>query len=149
MPKRKPNKKKLQTERLPVSLPVTIDFRKLSKIADDVVPVVVQDANTLEVLVLAYMNEEALRATLETGILTLWSTSRGELWVKGKTSGNTFAAAGVRVNCENNSLLVLVEPQGKGMCHKNGPTGEPYRSCFYRDITTEGEILLETVRDGA
>jgi phosphoribosyl-AMP cyclohydrolase len=142
-------RKKPQTKQPPASLPIAIDFRKLGRVAGDVVPVVVQDANTLEVLVLAYMNEEALRATLEMGNLVLWSTSRNELWVKGATSGNTFAVAGVRVNCENNSLLVFVEPQGKGMCHKNDPKGVPYRSCFYRDVTTEGETILATVRNGA
>lgn len=86
---------------------------------------VVQDWNTGEVLMLAYMNELALARTRETGELHLWSRSRGELWHKGATSGNTQAVRALRVDCDGDALLALVEPAGPA-CH----TGE--RTCFYR-----------------
>jgi phosphoribosyl-AMP cyclohydrolase / phosphoribosyl-ATP pyrophosphohydrolase len=89
------------------------------------VPCIVQDAASGEVLTLAYMNELALRRTRETGELHLWSRSRDELWHKGATSGNTQAVRALRVDCDGDALLALVEPAGPA-CH----TGE--RTCFYR-----------------
>ena len=91
------------------------------------VPVVVQDAATHRVLMLAYMNEEALAKTFETGETWFWSRSRGELWHKGATSGNTQCVLSVSVDCDGDTLLVRVEPRGPA-CH----TGEP--SCFFRPI---------------
>jgi phosphoribosyl-ATP pyrophosphohydrolase/phosphoribosyl-AMP cyclohydrolase len=88
------------------------------------VPVVVQDWNTGEVLTLAYANELAVRRTRETGELHLWSRSRDELWHKGATSGNTQAVRALRVDCDGDALLALVEPAGPA-CH----TGE--RTCFF------------------
>ena len=88
------------------------------------VPVVVQDWSTGEVLTLAYANEEAIARTRETGELHLWSRSRGELWHKGATSGNTQAVRALRVDCDGDALLALVEPAGPA-CH----TGE--RTCFF------------------
>jgi phosphoribosyl-ATP pyrophosphohydrolase/phosphoribosyl-AMP cyclohydrolase len=101
------------------------------------VPCVVQDAGTGEVLTLAYMNELALRRTRETGELHLWSRSRDELWHKGATSGNTQAVRALRVDCDGDALLALVEPAGPA-CH----TGE--RTCFYRgelDSLSPHEVL--------
>jgi phosphoribosyl-AMP cyclohydrolase / phosphoribosyl-ATP pyrophosphohydrolase len=92
-------------------------------------PCVVQDWRTGEVLMLAYMNEEALRRTRTTGELYLWSRSRGELWHKGATSGNTQAVRALRVDCDGDALLALVEPAGPA-CH----TGQ--RTCFYRGELT-------------
>jgi phosphoribosyl-ATP pyrophosphohydrolase/phosphoribosyl-AMP cyclohydrolase len=89
------------------------------------VPCVVQDWNTGEVLTVAYTNELALRRTRETGELHLWSRSRDELWRKGATSGNTMAVRALRLDCDGDALLALVEPAGPA-CH----TGE--RSCFHR-----------------
>jgi phosphoribosyl-ATP pyrophosphohydrolase/phosphoribosyl-AMP cyclohydrolase len=89
------------------------------------VPCIVQDVTSGEVLTLAYMNELALRRTRETGELHLWSRSRDELWHKGATSGNTQAVRALRVDCDGDALLALVEPAGPA-CH----TGE--RTCFYR-----------------
>ncbi len=88
-------------------------------------PCVVQDWRTGEVLMLAYVNEESLRRTRATGELHLWSRSRGELWHKGATSGNTQAVRALRVDCDGDALLVLVEPAGPA-CH----TGQ--RTCFHR-----------------
>jgi phosphoribosyl-AMP cyclohydrolase / phosphoribosyl-ATP pyrophosphohydrolase len=89
------------------------------------VPCVIQDWRTGEVLTLAYMNAEALAATRRTGELHLWSRSRDELWHKGATSGNTQAVKAIRYDCDADALLALVEPAGPA-CH----TGE--RTCFHR-----------------
>jgi phosphoribosyl-ATP pyrophosphohydrolase/phosphoribosyl-AMP cyclohydrolase len=88
-------------------------------------PCIVQDWGSGEVLTLAYMNEEALRRTRATGELHLWSRSRAELWHKGATSGNTQAVRALRLDCDGDALLALVEPAGPA-CH----TGE--RTCFHR-----------------
>jgi len=114
-----------------------LDFTKLVKVAQtgaDVLPVVVQDADSLEVLILAYANEIALQKTIETGIASFWSTSRNRLWVKGETSGDTLEVVDIRVNCEQNSLLFLVRPQGEGACHTKGCDGKARRSCYYRSL---------------
>jgi phosphoribosyl-AMP cyclohydrolase / phosphoribosyl-ATP pyrophosphohydrolase len=89
------------------------------------VPCVIQDWRSGEVLTLAYMNAEALAATRRTGELHLWSRSRDELWRKGATSGNTQAVKEIRYDCDGDALLALVEPAGPA-CH----TGE--RTCFHR-----------------
>ncbi|HEY4897612.1 MAG TPA: bifunctional phosphoribosyl-AMP cyclohydrolase/phosphoribosyl-ATP diphosphatase HisIE [Solirubrobacteraceae bacterium] len=89
------------------------------------VPCVVQDWNTGEVLMLAYMNERALARTRETGKLHLWSRSRGEQWHKGATSGNVQTVRALRLDCDGDTVLALVEPAGPA-CH----TGE--RTCFHR-----------------
>jgi len=94
-------------------------------------PAIVQDATSGEVLMLAWMNRESLRRTLETGMATFWSRSRGELWVKGATSGNKQAVRAVRVDCDRDAILVRVDPEGPA-CH----TGA--RSCFLA-----GEPLLD------
>ena len=91
----------------------------------DLRPCIVQDARTGEVLTLAYMNDEALRRTRETGEIWFWSRSRQELWHKGETSGNTMRVRALRYDCDEDTLLALVEPAGPA-CH----TGE--RTCFYR-----------------
>jgi phosphoribosyl-AMP cyclohydrolase / phosphoribosyl-ATP pyrophosphohydrolase len=94
-------------------------------------PAIVQDAASGEVLMLAWMNRESLRQTLESGLATFWSRSRGELWVKGATSGNTQAVRAVRLDCDQDAILVRVDPAGPA-CH----TGA--RSCFLA-----GEPLLD------
>jgi phosphoribosyl-AMP cyclohydrolase / phosphoribosyl-ATP pyrophosphohydrolase len=99
--------------------------------AQGLAPAIVQDAGSGEVLMLAWMNRESLRRTLETGMATFWSRSRGELWVKGATSGNTQAVRAVRLDCDRDAILVRVDPAGPA-CH----TGA--RSCF-----VSGEPLLD------
>jgi len=91
------------------------------------VPAIVQDAKTLEVLMLAYMNAESLRRTLEERETWFWSRSRSELWHKGETSGNTQRLLEVRLDCDGDAIVALVEPAGPS-CH----TGA--RSCFYRQV---------------
>ena len=117
-----------------------LDFSKLKKIAateSDVLPVVVQDADSGEGLILAYANEKALHHTVESGMATFWSTSRNELWIKGKTSGDWLKIEEVRVNCEQNSLLYRVTPQGQGSCHTKGKDGKARSGCYYRKIDLE------------
>jgi phosphoribosyl-AMP cyclohydrolase / phosphoribosyl-ATP pyrophosphohydrolase len=89
------------------------------------IPAIVQDASTKDVLMLAYMNPESLQKTIETGETWFWSRSRQELWHKGATSGNTQKVVEIRYDCDGDTLLVLVEPAGPA-CH----TGK--MTCFYR-----------------
>jgi phosphoribosyl-ATP pyrophosphohydrolase/phosphoribosyl-AMP cyclohydrolase len=102
-----------------------VEITEITFDADGLVPVVIQDWRTGEVLTLAYANAEAIARTRETGELHLWSRSRNELWHKGATSGNTQAVKALRVDCDGDAVLALVEPAGPA-CH----TGE--RTCFFR-----------------
>lgn len=123
-----------------------LDFSKIAKIASvapDVVPVAVQHADTHEVILVAYTNERALKATLEKRNLVLWSTSRNELWEKGATSGETFELIDVRVNCEQNSLLYIVRPRRGNICHTKNEQGQP-RNCYYRRLNPD-TMLLENL----
>jgi phosphoribosyl-ATP pyrophosphohydrolase/phosphoribosyl-AMP cyclohydrolase len=97
------------------------------------VPAIVQDANTGQVLMLAYMNQASLERTLETGESWFWSRSRGELWHKGATSGNTQRLVEIRYDCDADTLLLRVEPAGPA-CH----TG--HQSCFYRSLPDQTEV---------
>ena len=94
------------------------------------IPAIVQHARSGEVLMLGYMNEQALRHTQETGFVTFWSRSRNELWQKGSTSGHVLRLIEMRQDCDGDALLVLAEPAGP-TCH----TGQP--SCFYRGLDGE------------
>lgn len=98
--------------------------------AKGLIPAIVQDADTKEVLMLAYMNAESLQLTLEKGETYFWSRSRRELWHKGGTSGNTQKVLKISVDCDADTLLILVQPQGPA-CH----TGQ--RTCFYRQLEEE------------
>ena len=116
-----------------------LDFDKLAKAArcGGVLPVAIQHADTGEVILVAYTNEHAFRLAVAERRLVLWSTSRNELWEKGKTSGETFDLVEVRVNCEQNSLLYRVRPRRGGICHTKNQSGRP-RNCYYRrlDLST-------------
>lgn len=107
------------------------DFGK----AGGLVPAIAQDADTGEVLMMAWMNEEAFRMTLKTGEAHYFSRSRGRLWHKGGTSGHTQHIRAVRLDCDSDTVLLLVEQKGGAACH------EGYRSCFYRELK-EGEVTL-------
>ena len=116
---------------------LNIDFTKLKKVADsgeELVPAVAQDSKSGEVLIVGYANELALETTLREKMATFWSTSRNELWIKGKTSGDYLAIEEVRVNCEQNSLLYRVKPMGKGACHTKDNNGQARKGCYYRTI---------------
>jgi phosphoribosyl-AMP cyclohydrolase len=120
-----------------------LDFTKLCRSAakcPDVIPVAVQNIGTKEVILIAYVNETALKKAVETRTAVFWSTSRNELWEKGKTSGEVFDLLEIYVNCEQNSLLYLVKPRRGGICHTNNRKGEP-RNCYYRKLNFEtGEL---------
>jgi phosphoribosyl-AMP cyclohydrolase len=109
---------------------------------EGLVPAVVQDHDTGEVLMMAYMNREAWLKTLETGKATFWSRSRQNLWIKGETSGNIQLVREVRLDCDEDTVLLKVTQVGDAACH----TG--HRSCFYRkwadgDFVTVGELIFD------
>ncbi len=99
---------------------------------DGLVTAVIQDETNHEVLMVAYMNTEALQQTISTRRVCFWSRSRQKLWIKGETSGHTQTVKAIAVDCDGDALLIKVE-QKVAACH----TG--YRSCFFREVTTGGE----------
>ncbi|MCL6564957.1 MAG: phosphoribosyl-AMP cyclohydrolase [Acidobacteriia bacterium] len=105
-----------------------LDFSKLGGL----VPAVVQDFATGEVLMLGFMNQEALAATLATGAVTFYSRSRQRLWRKGEQSGHRLLLRELRVDCDADAVLARVEAVGPGVCHQG------YRSCFYRRLEPDG-----------
>ena len=115
---------------------VEIDFKK----GEGLVPVIVQDDETGDVLMLAYMNREAWLKTVDTGKATYWSRSRNELWIKGETSGHVQIVKEILVDCDSDTLLLKVQQIGGAACH----TG--YKSCFYRKVVDgKTEIIGEIV----
>ena len=106
-----------------------LDFDKL----DGLVPAIVQDASTGEVLMLGFMNEEAYAETRSTGAVTFFSRTRGQLWRKGERSGHVLRVREMRVDCDADTILVRVDPVGPGVCH------EGYRSCFFRRLDANGD----------
>jgi phosphoribosyl-AMP cyclohydrolase len=109
----------------------TIDFGKM----DGLVPGIVQDARTGQVLMLGFLNDESWRKTKETGFVTFWSRTRKKLWMKGETSGNRLRIVDVSTDCDNDALLFRVEVEGDGLvCH------EGTVSCFTRPLTVENEV---------
>jgi len=101
-----------------------LDFKK----AGGLIPVIAQDYATGEVLMLAYINEEAWTKTLETGKMTYFSRSRNKLWLKGESSGHVQIVKEIRVDCDSDTVLVKVEQLGGAACH------EGYKSCFFRKV---------------
>lgn len=123
-----------------------LDFSKLTrsvKTSPDVIPVAVQDVDTGEVILIAYANEQALNTAIETRTAVFWSTSRNELWEKGKTSGEVFDLIEVYVNCEQNSLLYKVRKRRGGICHTRNSQGQA-RNCFYRRLDLDTSELINT-----
>ncbi len=113
-----------------------LDFVKVNRAiaqSPGIIPVAIQNADTKEVILIAYTNKEAFEKSIRTRIATFWSTSRNELWIKGETSGNLFELEEVYVNCEQNSLVYRVNPKGEGICHTRNSKGEA-RNCFYRRL---------------
>ncbi len=100
------------------------------------IPGIVQDHRSGEVLMLGYLNHEALEQTQRTGEVHFYSRSRSRLWKKGETSGHVLQVREVRIDCDADALLLLVEPVGPGVCH------EGYRSCFFRSFETDGSSQL-------
>ena len=108
----------------------TVMIQTLRFDSNGLIPAIVQDVDTNQVLMMAYMNAESLRLTLETNETWFWSRSRKELWHKGETSGNIQQVAEIQVDCDADALLIRVHPAGPA-CH----TGE--QTCFYRNISGE------------
>ena len=106
------------------------------KFQDNLIPAIVQDSKTGDVLMLGYMNDEAYQKTLSSGFVTFYSRSRQKLWTKGETSGHKLRVEEVRVDCDKDALLVRAELAGPGCCH------EGYRSCFFRKVTGQGEEVI-------
>ena len=116
---------------------LTLDFGKLRSVAEsdhDVIPVVIQDADSERVLFVRYANQQALSETLLRREAVLWSTSRDELWHKGATSGDVLKLEEVRVNCEQNSLLYRVRPARGGACHTRDSDVNTRPGCYYRRL---------------
>ena len=114
------------------------------KFQDGLIPTIIQDRHTGKVLMLGYMNAEALQETLKSGFVTFFSRSRQKLWTKGETSGHYLQVREIRVDCDHDALLVQADLAGPGCCHLG------YKSCFFRKLSPSGEeIFLEREFDPA
>jgi len=113
-----------------------LDFKKL----DGLIPAVIQDAGTGEVLMLGFMNAEAYAATRASGEVTFFSRSRNKMWRKGEQSGHVLRVREIRVDCDVDTLLIRVDAQGPGVCH------EGYRSCFFRKISADEQFQVDAQR---
>jgi len=117
---------------------IKLDFKK----DGGLIPAIAQDAETGEVLMLAYINEESWNETLQSGCATYWSRSRSKLWKKGESSGNVQNIKEILVDCDNDAVIFKIDQIGGAACH----TG--YRSCFYTKVTRDGtEIVSEKLFD--
>ncbi|MCI5751980.1 MAG: phosphoribosyl-AMP cyclohydrolase [Oscillospiraceae bacterium] len=127
-----------------------LDWNKIGSISEEnkVIPVAVQNYNTKEVILVAYVNEEALKESIRLRKAVFWSTSRNKLWFKGAESGNTFTLKHIFVNCEQNSLVYQVTPDKGNICHTsyNGVAN----NCYYRelDMDTMKLINLNEIKKG-
>lgn len=104
-------------------------------------PVAVQESSTGEILMIASVNRQAFKHTLETGEAAFWSTSRNELWIKGLTSGNSLRLDRVLVDCDQDALVYRVTLEGKGVCHTKNQDGNHRKSCFYRRLNQKTNQL--------
>ena len=109
-----------------------LDFAKL----DGLLPAIVQDKRSGEVLMLGFMNQQAFDETRATGAVTFFSRSRAKRWRKGEQSGHTLRVCEMRVDCDADAVLIQVEPMGPGVCH------EGYRSCFFRRLEADGSTAV-------
>lgn len=124
------------------------DWNKLSDMDREchVIPVAVQNINTKEVILIAYVNETALRESIRLKKVVLWSTSRNKLWFKGQESGNTFTLHRILVNCEQNSLVFMASPDKGNICHTsyNGVAN----NCYYRELDMNKMKLINLNEKG-
>jgi len=133
-------------------LELKLDFDKLKKVCqcpERLIPAVAQCADTGEILIVGYANKLALETAAKEGMAAFWSTSRNELWVKGKTSGDFLEITDILVNCEQNSIVYKVRLKGKGSCHTKNKNGVPRYGCYYRRLkVAAGKIGgLEFLKD--
>ncbi len=113
-----------------------LDFEK----ENGLIPAIVQDATNGDVLMLGFMNREALEKTQQTGFVTFYSRSRKKLWTKGETSGQKLQLREMRVDCDLDAVLVRAELEGGAVCH------EGYRSCFFRRLAPDGSVTVVAER---
>ncbi|KAF0154871.1 MAG: phosphoribosyl-AMP cyclohydrolase [Syntrophaceae bacterium] len=111
---------------------IELNFNK----SDGLVPAIIQDAETKDVLMLAYMNKASWEATVQTGKATFWSRSRQKLWLKGESSGHVQMIKNIYIDCDEDTILLQVEQLGGAACH----TG--HRSCFYRKLESGGFVVV-------
>jgi phosphoribosyl-AMP cyclohydrolase len=109
-----------------------LDFEK----ENGLIPAIVQEASTNEILMLGFMNREAFALTSQTGLVTFYSRSRRKLWTKGETSGQRLLLRELLVDCDQDALLLRVELSGSAVCH------EGYRSCFFRRLESTGDVSI-------
>ncbi len=116
-----------------------LDFRK----ADGLIPAIIQDASSGDVLMLGFMNDIAFAETQRTHEVVFFSRSRNRLWKKGESSGHILKVLDICVDCDADSLLIRVDPIGPGVCH------EGYRSCFFRSLASDGatEVVAQRTFD--
>ena len=117
---------------------VKLDFKLDFKKGNGLIPVIAQDDKTGEVLMLAYMNEQAFKETLKTGKATYYSRSRNALWKKGETSGHVQHVKEIRVDCDNDTVLLKVDQVGNAACHKG------YKSCFFSKVEGNDLTIVES-----
>ncbi|NLR92680.1 MULTISPECIES: phosphoribosyl-AMP cyclohydrolase [Flammeovirga] len=115
---------------------INIQFEK----RDGFVPIIVQDIDSMEIIMQGWGNELALKTTIEKGKATFWSTSRNELWTKGETSGDYLEIVDILTDCDQDSLLYKVKLVGNGACHTKNKNGVARKSCFYRKITDKNSL---------
>jgi phosphoribosyl-AMP cyclohydrolase len=127
---------------MPVAEPELLFLKQLKWTADGLVPAIIQDVESGDVLMLAWMDEDAIRKTLKTGQTHFYSRSRKVSWHKGGTSGHVQHVEAIRIDCDGDVLLILARQVG-GACHKG------YRSCFFREVRKDGtlELIAEPVFD--
>ena len=113
-----------------------LDFTK----ADGLIPAIIQDAASGDVLMLGFMNDAAFAETQRGGEVVFFSRSRNRLWKKGESSGHVLKVRDIRVDCDADSLLIRVDPLGPGVCH------EGYRSCFFRSMASNGTTRITNER---
>jgi len=117
---------------------VKLDFKLDFKKGNGLIPAIAQDDKTGEVLMLAYMNEQAFKETLKTGKATYYSRSRNALWKKGETSGHVQHVKEIRVDCDNDTVLLKVDQVGNAACHKG------YKSCFFSKVEGNDLTIVES-----
>ena len=109
---------------------------------DGLLPVVVQEHRTGQVLMIGYANHDALQFSITSRYATFWSTSRQELWIKGETSGDRLRIIEVWVDCDQDALLYQVELEGSGVCHTKTADGHTRKACFYRKLDFSSQSLI-------
>lgn len=124
------------------------DWDKIAGISPEnhVIPVAIQNMNTMEVILIAYINKQALEESIRLKKVVLWSTSRNKLWFKGQESGNTFTLHHIFVNCEQNSLVFMATPDKGNICHTSY-NGVP-NNCYYRELDMDTMKLINLNEKG-